>query len=321
MKLEFVPTEGASTGLRRIALELADSASARLDINAPDLGKAIHDARKDCKKLRAAVRFGRAIIAAEAYERCNLAVRDAARKMAGPRDAQVVLETFGQLEGMYRGATRRAPLAKLGADLAKAAGASTPAGTKRRMAALFRELHKSFAELRRGIEAWDTTFEDFGAIEPGVRATYRSGREYYRLCQTDPSTENLHEWRKQVKYLWHQVEFLHPIWPLPMGVLAEELHKLSGYLGNDHDQAVLADLLNTDEAMGLEGERREIQRRIKQRRARLTQAAMMLGARIYAEKARNFTDRLAACWKAWRHEPPAPPRAANTATPGTSPHA
>jgi CHAD domain-containing protein len=303
MKLEFVPNEGASSGLRRIALELADSAQARLDIAAPDLGKAIHDARKDCKKLRAAVRLGRAIIEREAYERCNLAVRDAARLLAGPRDAQVVLETLQQSEAMYRGATKRAPLVGLQAGLRQTVGKAASGTSKRQMGRLFRELHRRFGALRGEIEAWGTTFRDFGAIEPGLRATYRSGREYFQLCQTDPSTENLHEWRKQVKYLWHQLEFLHPLWPLPLGALAEELHKLSGCLGNDHDYAVLSDLVTAEAGLGTAEERKELARRVERRRTRLIQSAMALGARLYADKPRNFSGRLAACWKAWHREP------------------
>ena len=42
---------------------------------------------------------------------------------------------------------------------------------------------------------------------------YRAGREAFEEARRSPTVVHLHEWRKQTKYLWHELEMLHPIRP------------------------------------------------------------------------------------------------------------
>jgi CHAD domain-containing protein len=57
-------------------------------------------------------------------------------------------------------------------------------------------------------------------------------------------TEHLHDWRKQAKYLWHQFQVLTPIAPGELGELADQFHRLSDYRGDEHDLAVLEQVLS-----------------------------------------------------------------------------
>jgi len=55
--------------------------------------------------------------------------------------------------------------------------------------------------------------------------------------------ENLHEWRKQVKYLRYQLELFTPTWPEVVGKLAGQAEEVGDLLGDDHDLAVLRGML------------------------------------------------------------------------------
>src|ERR671929_1828085 len=56
--------------------------------------EAVHEARKDMKKLRALLRLTRGELGEQVYSRENACFRDAARELAGQRDADVMLETL-----------------------------------------------------------------------------------------------------------------------------------------------------------------------------------------------------------------------------------
>ena len=55
----------------------------------------------------------------------------------------------------------------------------------------------------------------------GVKRVYRQGRKAFDQVKAEATVENLHEWRKQVKYLRHQLELLAPTWPKVVGELAK----------------------------------------------------------------------------------------------------
>ena len=58
----------------------------------------------------------------------------------------------------------------------------------------------------------------------GLKRVYRNGRDAFAVAQDDPSQEHLHEWRKQVKYLWHQLQVLQPIQLGQLTALADQAH-------------------------------------------------------------------------------------------------
>ncbi|HEU4653847.1 MAG TPA: CHAD domain-containing protein [Steroidobacteraceae bacterium] len=67
----------------------------------------------------------------------------------------------------------------------------------------------------------------------------RSQSASHRTARKHRSTECMHEWRKRTKYLWHQVQLLAPPSSKEMHQYADGVHRLSDYLGDDHDLAVL----------------------------------------------------------------------------------
>ena len=228
------PGEAPATGLRRILRERIDESIdhlARADA-APEL--AVHEVRKNIKRIRAALRLARFGLGEAVYSIENFRFRDLGRKLAAARDATVERETLrsilldaellveevGPIEAGLFGAppdshawSARLPSAELIAD--------------------FRAAGERVAQMEM-----DAGSGDF--IYNGLADTAARARRRYREAYASPETaEKFHEWRKQVKYLWHQFEILSGSPGSDGAVLAEDLEHLSGRLGLAHDAVIL----------------------------------------------------------------------------------
>ena len=220
------------------------------------------------------------------YARENACFRDAARELAGARDADVMLETLDSLD-LPEG---------LGWELRKLIQAGRErdgAGYDRETAS--RDAIAILKEGRKRVGDWSIDEDSFDAIADGLQRTYRRGRRNYKAACAKPSIEALHEWRKRVKDLWYHYTLLRPLWPPVMTALGDEAHDLSDRLGDDHDLAVLADWFREHTEPDL-----DLQEAIDRRRAELQQEAFDIGARLYAEKPSAYVRRLERLWNAGR---------------------
>src|ERR671917_266737 len=95
----FDPAAPVPDEVRRVALGRIDHALDELRGRSDSSREeAVHEARKDMKKLRALLRLLRGELGDRVRARENAAFRDAARELAGVRDADVMLETLGALD-------------------------------------------------------------------------------------------------------------------------------------------------------------------------------------------------------------------------------
>jgi CHAD domain-containing protein len=146
----------------------------------------------------------------------------------------------------------------------------------------------------------------------GLKRIYRNGREAFAVAQDDPSQEHLHEWRKQVKYLWHQLQVLQPIQLGHLTALADQAHTLANALGDDHDLAILSHkFLEAPDRFSDRATMHKLANLIAHHRALLQEQAMSLGHSLYEEKPRIFVGRLREYWRAWHS-------AGSKATPSSS---
>src|SRR5262249_40905727 len=110
----------------------------------------------------------------------------------------------------------------------------------------FTSVSQSIEEGRCRLRKWGFAHKGWRALEGGLKRVYAQGRDALEASAADATTENLHEWRKQGKYLWHQLQLLEPVWPETMKELADQSHHLTQLLGDNHDLAVLRDTVTAD---------------------------------------------------------------------------
>jgi CHAD domain-containing protein len=246
--------------------------------------EAVHGARKDMKKLRALLRLVRGELGEQRFARENVCFRDAARELAGARDADVMLETLDSLD---LPAGLRWELRKV----IQASRERNGAGGDREAAG--RDAVAILKEGRKRVGDWPLDDDSFQALAGGLERTYRRGRRDFKAARTQPSVAALHEWRKRVKDLWYQQTLLCRLWPPVMTAVGDEAHELSDRLGDDHDLAVLADWFKEHTEADP-----DLQAAIDRRRAELQKEAFALGARLYADKPSAYVRRLERLWDA-----------------------
>jgi hypothetical protein len=139
--------------------------------------------------------------------------------------------------------------------------------------------------IRSRVDGWALD-DHFEPVSAGLAKTYKRGRNRFNDSLDQPSDENLHEWRKRVKYSWYHMRLLRDSAPSMLRPFANKLHDLSDVLGDDHNLAVLTDeLCSSHDEFGGAGEVHEALRIIDGRRADLERRAFRLGARLYVESA------------------------------------
>ncbi len=274
--------------IRRVAREEVDRAMTALDGAREGRSRGIHDARKRFKAIRALLRLV-ALPLGPAFRRENRFFRDAARQLAGVREAQASLETLDRLGDSADATLRR----KLEARY------SARGGLQFRDANVLAVLIEGLAEARERIAGWPLAGGGFETIEPGLRATYRRGRKGLRGAVRGASATALHEWRKDVKYHRHHLELLVGLGPDVLAGAAGTARRLGDLLGDHHDLHQLRALLSKSPGLaGSEHERESVLAAGGCLARELEAAAITIGGRVYAEKPGRFIARMRACWDA-----------------------
>ncbi|MBI5103540.1 MAG: CHAD domain-containing protein [Solirubrobacterales bacterium] len=246
---------------------------------AEDPVRAVHEARKDLKKTRALVRLVRPALKARTYRAENGALRDAAGRVSGARDADVMVAVADELAPLMVGRISEQAADALRARLEGARGTTPPS-----------EIEAAVAELRAAderVDAWVPEALTRDVLIAGMLRAYAEGRGHFRHARDhDPTPEELHEWRKRVKDLWYHTRLVEPAWPALLGPQAAELKVLSEHLGDDHDLAVFAGHVGDDPEL------EPLHAIVADRRAELLAWARGLGERVYAERPKAFAARM-----------------------------
>ena len=266
-----------------------------------DVGAAVHETRKDLKKTRAVLRLVRGRIGKDTYRRENARFRDAGRTLAGSREAEAKIETLDALAERFADRLPEGFEALRGGleeeRDALVSSRSDDSGTRLLAAQAAGEI----AAGRAAVDDWSSKKSGWKYLAPGLKRSYKRGRDRFSDALQDPNPENVHEWRKRVKDLWYHLRLLRDSWPEVLGAVSDQAHELSDLLGDHHDLSVLvADLQNRPELAGGTRESAAIVGLIEVRQEELLEAAIPIGERLYADPPKAFVERLGAYWRAWR---------------------
>jgi len=322
-------SERLAEGLKRMALGQLDLAIEQVECagGRVPVGVAVHEARKALKRLRTLLYLLRDELGEQAFARETDLVRETGRRLAGARDADVLVRTLDDLVARYP-----ADLAHLG-DLARLrvalvaerehAEAMTLDGVTQAQALLY------LREVRIRVCGWSLADRGgIAAIERPLRRLYRQGRR--RMARAALGSRSraraFHRWRKRVKDLRYAAELLERPrskrraagvgasrsqsakareGAAHIRTLARRADSLGELLGEEHDLMVLAARVSANAGdadgaapagsgarMSVPGRktRRTVVKLIKRRRRRLRKRALRRGKRIYRERPKRFME-------------------------------
>jgi CHAD domain-containing protein len=253
----------------------------------------LHFVRVTIKRLRAILRLIRPAIKKRAFDRENVRLRTAARRLSSARDADVARQTlatlpFAKQREMDSAAVALAGLRKNGtpeADMSKTM----------KVTAL------DLDQTRRNLHRLQISRHEWKAIEPGLRKVYRQCRKRMRHALGRGDDDAYHKWRIRVKRLYYELQMLQSVWPARLTKMVARLNKLQDQIGADHDLVVLKRSLdrNPDLFGGSESVERVISS-VNDKRRKLKRTTDPLGKTILNQTSRSFVRELGQHWNNWR---------------------
>ncbi len=305
--------EPSAPGLRRVVVGQLDLAIELLEGYPGESGEhTVHEIRKALKRARALVRLLRDELEDKRFAGANTQLRDCARRLAGARDAMVMLEALDGLVERHPalvGATSGASGASGGADgpsavralraelIAERDAARVPAEVPRQVAAELWTVRAQVASLDlSGPERASPKL-----LAGGLEGLARQGRRRMRRARRQRrDVAAMHAWRKSAKDLRYVAETLERA-DVRRGKPERRLRRdarradrLGEMLGEEHDLALLQQRVRAYAKRRGLGKRahRELSRALERRRKRLRKRALREGARLYERKPRRFVRRV-----------------------------
>jgi CHAD domain-containing protein len=322
--------EPRGAGLRRMALGQLDLAIEMLgDDGASESPQhAVHETRKALKRLRALIRLLRERLGEQSFARENALLREAGRRLARARDAEVMVAALDDLLARQpRKLAQRRGVRKLRARLED--DRRRAAAQMRADSAMRAQVLGDLRLLRGRVLQWSLTDEQGIAIEPALERLYRQGRRRMARAErgSGDHTRSMHRWRKRVKDLRYVAELLNRAEADErgdahkrrkqgkrirrrarggkklrgeskyLGEVARRADQLGELLGEEHDLAVLAERVRAETSDRAAGKpigrrtRRRLLRLIARRRKLLRRRALGKGERLYRRSPKRFARR------------------------------
>lgn len=265
----------ADRSFHSLALHELDTAIANAADRALPAVERIHAVRTACKRLRALLRLVRT--AFPVFEQENHAIRDAAAGLAAIRDAAVMDATLARLGKSSRIAS---------AGLATAIATRAPSAEAEE-GALLRFLGAA-ESIRRRAAGWALTAPSLSPLAKGLASTYQRAYADMEVAAESGRPRDFHEWRKQTKYLFYQLEFLRGL-KLAAVPRLKSVEKLGDLLGRQHDLQVLRDFATGELA---EDEAAPIARETDRAQASLARRCLKLADEVFVDKPKKWRARL-----------------------------
>lgn len=282
-----------TAALRRVALDQLDRALAAMRDSDGDLHERVHDARKRCKKLRGLIRLVRP--AFPDYKAENGHLRDAARILSDFRDRGAVIETLDKLNASRGDEIDPGHLSQIRDVLVarRDEAAAAPDLTERQA-----DFIDALSRARARAAGWKQKKDGVKAFGPGLEKTYARARDAGRRAARSGALEDLHEWRKRLKYHGYHLRLLKRSFPEMTGPQIDAVGRLGEMIGDHRDLATLRELM-TDETLP-QAPRAALSALAGDEQARLAAGAMPLGEKLLAEKPGALVKRWGAWWTLWR---------------------
>jgi CHAD domain-containing protein len=295
MAFHFKKRESSTKAVRRLGRERIGKALDHL--HKCDRLEAIHNVRKEVKKVRAVLGLVREKTGGDTYRKSVKTLRAAGRLLRDARDAHVRPRTLERLVVHFKDRLPPNPFSGIKKVLRQNCLVETKKFLESKSVPvvdrLLRKLNRRAGDLKVRAEGWT-------AIRSGLRESYGQGQKSLTAARSETSPENLHQWRKHVQDLWHQLRLLGPIHPEDLRATTGQLKTLSQYLGDDHDLVMLWQFVRRRCARWHAGEMDLLRELIELRRQELQAEAFGLGSHFYAEKTSAFCRRLGNYWRTWK---------------------
>ena len=256
------------TGFRQTVMEPATEAAALLEKYEIDRGKAIHQSRKDLKKLRAALRLIKDHADGDFIPAESVRLRDAGRLLASARDADVKLQTLASLrrqealtlDDAVLDAWAEALTAERDDLLHRLDDPHVPVGSG---GAMVRSIDAVIEECK-SVALWPVDGLTIQSARLALVRERARGIAAMGRVMEGGDEEAVHDFRQRIKDLWHHLDLLCNVLPELRPSHVVRAHEISDLLGDHNDLAVIVEdasrrpeIIDADDMLAL-GEAAEV---------------------------------------------------------------
>jgi CHAD domain-containing protein len=298
-KFQFDSAETLCGGFARVCDELIRKALALIACPSRNRAEDLHQVRVSIKRLRALLRLARSMISKKIFERENARLRKAADRLSVFRDPTVSRQILEKMIKRLSDEDSRTAFRAVLAAFVRERPRQAQFRTEREE--VMREAGRSLKRTGLAFQSLLILADEWSAIEKGLKIVYRAARNRMLRALATGSDEEFHNWRKQTKYLYYQLQTIEPVWPKRLGRTIKRLRKLEDQLGVDHDLSVLKRLLiASPEKYGGTGAVERVVACLDEQSGILREECESSGQKLFSEKPRKFARKLAHHWSAWR---------------------
>ena len=269
--------ESVAKGLRRVVRQELRAAIDQL-ARGQASDKAIHEARKSIKKVRAVLQLvGEDVDAGRAVKE----LRRAGRLLSPLRDANAVMSSARALCARERSALSAKMCSALHDRLAREKVRLTRVARHDRVND---EAAESLRKAQRSVKGCDWKKVGISVFAAEIRRSYKNARRAMRQARDANTSDDFHAWRKRVKTLWYALRLVERRMQ-PLGRRLTALDRLQTWLGEDHNLLVLRTPFIMGPRVAGVGAVKGLAER---RQQELRRKALRLGARQFGHKPKEF---------------------------------
>ncbi|WP_312808408.1 CHAD domain-containing protein [Agrobacterium cavarae] len=298
MSFRIDPTRSFVEEIKHTGRELIDDAIALLKDQPDGTDRAVHDARKKFKRIRALYRFLEKE-APDFRKTENARFRDIARSLSAARDAAALVETITYLQGVARFDAERDALATAHDVLSKRRDAATHEDGD--LPKRIEDAIQSCEDGKEALSALSLSHGEKTALKM-IRKTWEKQRrkalDALGLCHGQAHDEHFHDLRKSGQVYWMHLALLQKLWSSAMRAKRADAKQLVKLLGHEHDLSVLAAFADREPDSFAGGETLALLLdAIIDRQQALREESLKLADHVFAETAAREAEIVALLWK------------------------
>lgn len=223
-----------STGIVRNVIAVIDDLYQYL--NHPELiEKHVHHIRVDIKKLRAWIRLVQGKSDKQEWQEIDCCLRDLAKQWSERRDEEVVSETLVWLKKKVRNHDAAVSISRLYSTIQ-----DNPVG----QSANTNPINLPDKVFLDNLKRKTLSATKYETIKQGLQKTYKRALKLgAKACSEKGTVDDMHKFRRWVKYLSYQLEFTGNLYADNSGEFQNQLDKLGKRLGRIHDLVMIKNRL------------------------------------------------------------------------------
>lgn len=288
----FERHETVAVGVGRIIGELTWTTTTQLYPSHPQHQDWVHNTRTRYKRVRSLLRLVRDSLGDEVYRAELDRIREASGMLSRLRDAEVLVQTADLLAEHIAEDDSLARLCQwLGERYRNIANIET--NIQQLLLATAREMD----ELTLRSANWQLP-DDYDEPVRQFTRGYKRGQRQMGVALAQGDDEAFHDWRKRVKDHYYHWGLFDMAWQPAMSLRAEEIKTLSDLLGEDHDIAVLCEVLAAE--TGAPELSQRLLDEVRRYQQDLRDRSKALAQRIYNDEPDALADELRRSIERWR---------------------